>query len=147
MTSSASYDTIKLYFLPWLFDMNALPNLQQLLLCRAHLKNCTRAYPHRKHTHGYLYFALPPQLYALETPAAYTARAADPASTVTYTNNVGDIARRNIDNKFNLSSKEFHDKRTVNHALNERLYVMLGQYAKDVRNKAKGIGNPTFLQV
>ena len=35
----------------------------------------------------------------------------------------------------------------MDHALNERLYEMLGQYADDVQDEAKGIGSPTFLQV
>ena len=35
----------------------------------------------------------------------------------------------------------------MDHALNERLYEMLGQFSDDVRDEAKGIGNPTFLQV
>ena len=51
------------------------------------------------------------------------------------------------DNKFNLASKVFHDERTVDHALIERLYEILGQYVKDVRNEAKGIRNITFIQV
>ena len=35
----------------------------------------------------------------------------------------------------------------MEHALNERLYEMLGQFSDDVRDEAKGIGSPTFLQV
>ena len=61
----------------------------------------------------------------------------DPGPTVAYGNNVGDVAQRNADNKFNLAYKDFYDERRVDHVLNERLYDMLGQYAKDERNEAK----------
>ena len=39
----------------WPFVMSALPTLQQLILCRAHLNNCARAHVHLNRTHGYLY--------------------------------------------------------------------------------------------
>ena len=69
--SSRSYDTIKLAFPPWSFVMSVLPTLQQLLLGWTHLNNCARAHPYQNHTHGHLYLAIPPQLYALEIADAY----------------------------------------------------------------------------
>ena len=86
-------------------------------------------------------------MYALETANAYPSRETDSGPTVTYTNNPGDVARRNTHDNFNLQYKDFYDERTVNHALNKRLYDILGHYALDVHNEATEIGNPTFLQV
>ena len=127
--------------------MSAVPNLHQLLLCRAHLNACARAHPHRAHSQGHLYLALPPQLYALETADAYPLRAADPGATATYANNAGDVSRRRVDNTFSVEKRDYDDERTMDHALSERLYEMLGTFSDDVRDEAKGIGNPTFLQV
>ena len=74
-------------------------------------------------------------------------RAVDPGATVTYANNAGDVARRRVENTFNVEKRDYDDKRTIDHAFNERLCEMLGQFSDDVRGEAKGIGNPTFLQV
>ena len=145
MTSSTSYDTIKAAFPSQPFIMSAVPNLHQLLLCRAHLNACARAHPHRDHSQGHLFRALPPQLYALATADAYPSRAANPGATVTYANNAGDVARWRVENTFNVEKRDYDDERTVDHALTERLYEMLGQFSDDVRDEAKGIGNLTFL--
>ena len=147
MTSSTLYDTIKAAFPLRPFIMSAVPNLHQLLLCWAHLNVCAKAHPHRDHSQGHLFLALPPQLYALETANAYLSRAADPGATVTFANNAGDVARRRVENPFNVEKRDYEDERTMDHALNERLYEMLAQFSDDVRDEAKGIGNPTFLQV
>ena len=132
MTSSTLYDTIKAAFPTQPFVMSAVPNLHQLLLCRAHLNACTRAHPHRNHSQGHLCLALPPQLYALETANAYPPRAADPRATVTYANNAGDVSRRRVENTFNVEKRDYDDERTMDHTLNERLYEMLGQFLDDV---------------
>ena len=147
MTSSTSYDTIKASFPLRPFVMSAVPNLHQLLLCRAHLNACARAHLHRDHSQGHLFLALPSQLYALETADAYPPRAADLGATVTYANNAGDVSRRRVENTFNVGKRDYEDKSTMYHALNKRLYEMLGKFSDDVQDEAKGICNPTFLQV
>ena len=108
------------------------PNLHQLLLCWAHLNVYARAHPHRNHSQGHLYLALLQQVYALETADTYPPRAADPGATLTYANNAGDVSRRRVENTFNIEKREYDDKHTMNHALNERLYEILGQFLDDV---------------
>ena len=147
MVSSTSYNTIKAAFPPRPFVLSAVPNLNQLLLCRAHLNACARVHPLRNHSQGQIYLALPPQLYTLETADAHPARASDPGATMTYANNVGDVSRRRAENTFIVEKRDYDNKRTMYHALNERLYEIFGQFLDDVRDAAKGIGNPTFLQV
>ena len=80
--------------------------------------------------HGYLYLALSTELYALKTAGAYPDCQENPGETVTYANSAGDVACRNSDSRFNLCHKDFHYKRTVDHALNKRLYKMLGYAIK-----------------
>ena len=87
------------------------------------------------------------ELYALETATPYPEREPDPGSRVRYPPNAQDIARRNAENSFNVKYKDHHDENTMDRALIDRFYDMLGEYAEDVRDEAALIVKPTFLQI
>ena len=72
---------------------------------------------------------------------------ADQGATVTYANAAGDVARANASNAFGLNYKAFHDKQTMDHALRDMLYELLGPFHKDLQEEARGMGTPTFLQM
>ena len=66
---------------------------------------------------------------------------------MTYANVAGDIARANADNQFSVNYKLYHDEQIIDHALQDRLYKMVGPYHRDVHKEARGLGTLMFLQV
>lgn len=147
MATTTSLEAMKAAFPSKPFTVSTTPNLQTLLKCRQHLNHCAKSHPHRNHPLGHLYLALPAELYALETATPYPERTPDPGPTVRYGPNSQDIARRNAENVFNVAYKDHHDENTMDRALIDRFYEMLGDYAEDVRDDAATIANPTFLQI
>ena len=86
-------------------------------------------------------------LYALEKAEVYPTRQVNTGATVTYANVAGDVARAKADNQFSVNYKKYQDERSMDYALRDRLYKMLGPYHRDVRKEARGLGTLTFLQV
>ena len=95
---------------------------------------------------GHLYQVVHAPVYALHTVNAYPARAVHPGKRPTFFGPEADIASRNIENTFAVNFKLYQNKNTMDLALIERFYCMLGDCAEDLRDKILGIANPTLLQ-
>ena len=76
---------------------------------------------------GYLDIAVGPQIYALYTAYDCPPRTENPGQHVIYTPNAGTIAQKNQENLFALEYRNHHDKKHMDRALIDRLYLTLCQ--------------------
>ena len=66
---------------------------------------------------------------------------------MTYPNGATTLQRATRDAAFSVEYRDYGDEKTMDHALVNRLYALLGPFAMDLKDKAKGLGTPTFLQI
>ena len=64
---------------------------------------------------------------------------------MTYAANSTAIIRANAVNLFGVQYKDYHDERTMDHALVNSLYELLGPVANNLKDEVRSIGTPTFL--
>ena len=85
-------------------------------------------------------------MWALETQDQYPARTAYPGAAMIFAPGTDDLDRPNGIAAWKVMFEDHKDKQTMDHALINRLN-MLGKYAMDIKDDARYLGNPTFLQV
>ena len=66
---------------------------------------------------------------------------------MTYPNGATTLQRATRDAAFSVQYRDYGDEQTMDHALVNRLYELLGPFAMDLKDEARGIGTPTFLQI
>ena len=144
-----SYETIRAGFppIPFIVTEDNPPNLKFLLLCPEHLGECAQSHPHIIHTFGHRYLALTTIMWALEYVDAYSARVADPGASVTHANGTNTLQRANAESAFCVQYRDYGDEQTMDHALINRQYEMLGPFAIDLKDEARALGTPSFIQI
>ena len=144
-----SYGTIRAGFppIPFIATSDNPPNLNCLLLCTDHLGECTQSHPHRLHTFGHRYLALTDVIWALESVDAHPVRQTNPSANVTHIATNNTVERINAESPFGMKYMDSGDERTMDHALVNRLYEIVGPFANDLKDEARSIRTPTFLQI
>ena len=84
-------------------------------------------------------------VWALESADAYPVRMTDPGANVTHGVNDNVVTRANAEGIFGVKYRDFEDERTMDHALVNRLYEILGPFAIDLKDESRALGTPTFL--
>ena len=57
------------------------------------------------------------------------------------------VQRLNAESVFSVKYRDHGYEQTVDHALANRLYEILGPFAIDLKDEARALGTPTFLQI
>ena len=78
---------------------------------------------------------------------AYPVQQINPGANVTHTATSNTITRSNADNLFGVQNNDYHDGRIMDHALVNRHYELLRPFANNLRDEARSIGTPIFLQI
>ena len=145
----ASYETIQFGFPPMTFkaDEDNPPNLNFPPLSLEHLQECAQTHPHRVHGTGHGYMAYNTTMWTLETQGQYPGRTQYPGAAMRYPPGINDLECANGTAALKVMFEDHQDEQTMYHALINRLYAMLRPYAMDIKDDARDLGNPTFLQV
>ena len=86
-------------------------------------------------------------MWSLETQDQYPARTQYQGAAIIYPPGTNDLNRANKTVAWKVMFEDHKDEQTMDHALINRLYDMLGPYAMDINDDARYLGNPIFLQV
>ena len=66
---------------------------------------------------------------------------------MTHGNGDAIVARLNAESTFVVKFRDHGDEQTMDHALINRLYEILGPFAIDLKDEARALGTPIFLQI
>ena len=66
---------------------------------------------------------------------------------MTYPNGATQLQRATRDAAFSVTYRDYGYEKMMVHALVNRLYELLGPFAMDLKDEARGIGTPTFLRI
>ena len=86
-------------------------------------------------------------MWALETQDTYPVRTQYPGPAMVYPQGTSELQRANGHAGWKVMFEDHKDEQTMDHVLINRLYDILGPYATDIKDDARELGTPTFLQV
>ena len=81
-------------------------------------------------------------MWALESADTYPVRQVDPCPSVTYPNGATTLQRATRDAAFSVEYRDYEDEKTLDHALVNRLYELVGSFAMDLMDEARRIRAP-----
>ena len=86
-------------------------------------------------------------MWALESVETYPVRQTNPGANVTHANGDATVARLNAESEFVVKFRDHGDEQTMDHALINSLYEILGPFTINLKDEARTLGTPTFLQI